>query len=370
MSLVEDLPAPVVELLRSGIMCEFATINSAGVPIDTPMLYLPAEDLSSFDVATGLAYPVKAERARRNPRAGILVEGRPGEPVIAIAGLAAVRDADLQAAADRYLAEAGYVLVGGVTWELARQAVWYWTRIIVEIAPLRICWWDEHAAMDRPPHVWNAPAGTIYPASDPRPPGRLSEGPNWKLRDWRELAGQALARNAPAHLSLLDDEGFPVPVPVRPLGLGDDTIELDVPIGAPWRRRGKATLTFEGLETFVGEVSADGGVTSLIVERPMPVHPQMEDPMTQWLPTPENREILMRRLEHETRRRGQPIPVIPEQPPQPSESAKLRMARVREAAETQFAESLDGSPLSNLAELVGDGEKQSATARKDQGRGI
>lgn len=352
MSIAEELPAPVVDLLKSGLMCEFATINSAGVPIDTPMLYFPGKGLTSFDVGTGLAYPVKAERARKNPRTGITIEGQPGEPVVAVTGIAAVRDADLQAATDRYLAEAGFVLVGGVTWEFARKAIWYWTRIIVEISPARIYWWDSHDAMDRPPHVWVAPPGTIYPDSDPRPPGSLSEGPNWKLRDWGDLARQALAREAPAHLTRFDADGFPVPLPVRPVELTAAGFRLDAPGGAPWPGGGMACLTFEGLETFVGAVSGEGNGTVMQVQRALPVHPQMEDPMTQWKPTDENREILMRRLLHEAERRGQPLPVIPELPPVPTDGATLRMARIQQVASAQFEDASDGSPLSNLADLV------------------
>ena len=117
----------------------------------------------------------------------MLLEGTPQEPVISIAGRAAVQDSDLQANADRYLAETAFNRVGPAPWPLARQAVWYWTRIIVSITPARVRWWDNPASMDQPPHEWRAPAGTAFPVSDPEPPGKISASPKWpRQQPWQE----------------------------------------------------------------------------------------------------------------------------------------------------------------------------------------
>ena len=212
MNALEGLPGHVVELIRSGLVFEFATVSKAGVPIDTPLLYFPAEDLSTIDCATGLAYPSKAERARRNPRVGLLIEGlAPGEPIVSIAGLAQVEDTDIQANSLRYIAETATGGTLTVPWSKAREAVWYWSRIIMRVQPKRVLWWESPAAMDGPPQVWEAPAETLQAPASPPPPGELSKAPEWSVAEWRDLADQALAGGKPAHLTLLDAEGFPLP---------------------------------------------------------------------------------------------------------------------------------------------------------------
>jgi hypothetical protein len=175
MSSLHDLPGHVFAMIESGVVAEFATVSAAGVPIDTPTYYFPADDMSTIDLATGLPNPAKAERARRNLKVGILIEGRPEEPVVVMRAHAAVRDSDIQSNAIRYLAETGYKGIShGVTWEQARLAVTYWSRIIIENKPERIYWWDCHAALANPPQVWHAAPDTVYPESDPAPSGKMN----------------------------------------------------------------------------------------------------------------------------------------------------------------------------------------------------
>jgi hypothetical protein len=334
MTIREDLPATVLDLIDCGMFAEYATVSAAGVPIDTPVLYFPSADLRSFDLATGVAYPAKAERARRNPKVGLLLEGGPDAPVISVAGMAAVRDRDLQGNVDRYLSEAAHTLPHNPDWSLARQAVWYWTRILVEITPVRVLWWDAPSRMDGAPRRWDAPAGTIFPQSDPAPPGKASEAAKWREGPWAELAGQALARGAAGHLSVIDADGYPLPIRARSLAATEDGFLLDLPRGVPGALEGKACLTFGGVETFIGEAAWANGRVSMRVERALPVFPMTEDMVQLWNPAPATREQLMHRLRQETDRRGQPIPMIPDQRPEPSEGYRRRLERRKASAAT------------------------------------
>jgi hypothetical protein len=227
----------------------------------------------------------------------------------------------------RYLSESGHTLPHNPDWSLARQAVWYWTRILVEIAPARVLWWDNPAAMDRPPQRWQAPAGTIFPRSDPAPPGNTSNGPKWAERSWQELADQALRRHATGHLSVLDHEGFPLPVRARAIATTQTGFALDMPSGIPWTMTGRACLTFGGVESFIGEVRRENAILAMRVDRALPVFPMTQDTKQLWQPTEDTRAQLMRRLREETMRRGQAIPAIPLERPKPTDGHLRRMQR-------------------------------------------
>jgi hypothetical protein len=323
MTWAQDLPPELVEFIRTRVVGEYATVSAAGVPIDTPTYVFPSADLLTLDVGTGLAYPAKAERARRNPKVGLLLEGGPEDPVVSVAALATVRDADLQANLERYLAETIFspnVNPEQVPWDEVRAMTWYLTRMLVCATPMQIRWWVSRSAMDQPPQTWRAPRGTLAPPSDPAPGGQASQAPLWPQRSDAELKARALAEGLPAHLTLLDPDGYPLPVRVRRVEDHPEGFGLDVPQGAPWSE-GKATLSFIGKEIFVGELRTAGPLRRFRVERALPV-----SPLTDGGPRPETLVALYERLEHELTRRGQSVPVVPEQPPAPTEGAKVRLA--------------------------------------------
>jgi hypothetical protein len=325
---MKALPQSVIDVLEQAIVSEFATVSQAGVPIDTPTYCFPSDDLSNVGIATGLSYPAKANRARRNPKVGLLVEGLlPGQPIIAIRALASVRDADFAANARRYIAETGFELISnGLDWSGARKAVWYWTRLIVECFPVRVYWWDNAEAMDGAPHVWDAPAGSTVPASDPAPGGKPSAPTEAAATDWHGLAKAAAERGSPAHFTVCDEDGWPMPIRAADARADDQGFIFTVPKGLPWKTDGACTLTFQGLETFVGQASASDGTVRMAVERALPQHPLVMNPAEVLQPTDATRERLMARLREEMERRGKDIPLIPEEEPAPTRIALRRKA--------------------------------------------
>jgi hypothetical protein len=248
--------------------------------------------------------------------------------VISIAGFAAVKDSDLQANLDRYLTET--IFSPNISpelndWAHIRETMkYYLARIIVCIKPSHVRWWSNRAAMDNAPQEWRAPANTVYSKSDPAIPGKGSAPPDWGQPTWQELRATALHQQMPSHLTLVDAGGHPLPMPVLAYKEHAKGFSLEVPKGAPWRE-GKATLSFIGKEIFVGDVTVEGSQSILHVERALPVWPLM----TEAVASERTYAALMKRLDQELARRGQTLPVIPEQPPAPTAGAKLREAGYR-----------------------------------------
>jgi hypothetical protein len=103
-----NLPENVLAVTHQFQTCEYASISGKGEPITYPMLPFVSPDGRTFDVATGLTYPAKAERARRNPKVALLYSYPRGSkladtPTVLVVGRAAVRDQDLQDNTNRYI---------------------------------------------------------------------------------------------------------------------------------------------------------------------------------------------------------------------------------------------------------------------------
>jgi hypothetical protein len=342
MNTLHDLPEHVFKLIESGVVAEFSTVSSAGVPIDTPTYYFPSDDMATLDLATGLPNPAKAERARHDAKVGLLIEGRPEEPIVVVRARAAVRDRDIQSNAIRYLAETGYKGIShGITWEQARLAVTYWSRIIIENKPERVYWWDNRAALDAPPGVWNASPNTVYPTSDPPPAGKMKPSA-WPVRPWQDVARDAVQAGAAAHLSVLDADGYPLPMRAQSFEVVDEGFRLVMPRGVPWALSGKGSLTFAGFRTFIGDVVpaasaqpvagtpglAGAHAVLLRVERSLPQHPSTLDTKQVLQPSEDTLRKARERLEYEAQRRGQSLPTIPLEPPPRTRIALIRQARI------------------------------------------
>jgi hypothetical protein len=126
------------------------------------------------------------------------------------------------------------------------------------------------------------------------------------------------------HLTVCDDEGFPLPFRMRAAALVSDGFTLDVPKGAPWKPTGPASLCFAGKGTFVGQVTPTTDGAHMTVERRLPDLPLMADPAQLWVPQPDTKAALLARLEEELARRGLELPHVPEDPPAPTAGSLLR----------------------------------------------
>jgi hypothetical protein len=102
-----DVPA-FLEQAAGFITTEYASLTRAGDPVTWPVTPYAGLTGTTLDVATGLTYPLKAERARRDPRVALsfsypVGSGLDPAPTYLVQGLATVRDADLRATSSRYL---------------------------------------------------------------------------------------------------------------------------------------------------------------------------------------------------------------------------------------------------------------------------
>jgi hypothetical protein len=322
--LVPGWPDGLTDLFERAITCEYASLTRSGAPVTIPAT--PYLGSGTLDVSTGLTYPAKAERARRNGKVALLfadpIGARPRTtPVVLVQGHAAVRDADLQANTDRYVRVSAEKLPEATKGQpkfLLRRFAFYYARIWVEITPLRIRRWEDRELAAQP-QEWRLEPEPPLPSSDPEPPGRRP--PPWKdvPPDWRAATARALRELPLADLTVIDGDGYPVCVPVSAGELVGDEVALRVGAGAPSLPDGPACLTvhdhderFTSQEnhTLVGTLSGDSDGPKLRVARAL----------ANWSITGNRAKIavdflrngrrLAPRLKTEAARRGQPVPRV------------------------------------------------------------
>jgi hypothetical protein len=267
-------PEALVPLFERAVTVEYTSLTAAGRPITVPITPYVEPGGRTLDISTGLTYPAKAERARRNPKVSLLFADPVGSglvdpPVVLVQGLATVRDADLQANTDRYVHETMAKLPEAFKGQprfVLRRLNWYFARIWIEVTPIRMWWWASKA-LDQEPSRWTAPEDTLAPPSDPAPPGK--QPPAWldPPRDWRAVGAHAAAHLEQRDLSWVGDDGFPLDVPVLEVEGTAEGFRVRFGPNLPAAPRGPACLTFhthpraftnQENHTFVGEVSEAG----------------------------------------------------------------------------------------------------------------
>jgi hypothetical protein len=320
-------PDEILGIVEKSLTVEYASLTKRGVPITFPVMPQVGEDGRTLDVATGLTYPVKAERARNNPKVCLLYSeplgcGLEEPPVVLVYGLATVRDADLQANTDSYVrfatkrfAELGVPIPAF----FLRTMAWYLARIFIEVTPMRILWW-EGGVLSREPKAWQAPDGTQAPDSDPAPVGKVHKSLNTPLTGWRSEAEYAVNSLGKPVLTVVDADGFPVPFRTQHASTTGDGFHLELFPQTPAPARGKASLCFHlhdekfswnENKTFVGEVTGDADTAFFKVDRLLAGQSLKKgSQISVMLNMLKLRRQLAPRLKPEAQRRGQPVPKI------------------------------------------------------------
>jgi hypothetical protein len=317
-------PAELVTVFERSITCNYASLTRNGAPVTMPTT--PYVGDRTLDVSTGLTYPAKAERARRNPKVALLFAdpigvGVGSGPVVLVQGHAAVRDADLQANTDRYAPASMKKLPGSVKGQpkfLLRRLTYYYARIWIELTPMHIRWWPDRD-LSEPPREWTAAEDLELPESDPAPSGR--QPPAWlePPEQWREVAAGALRDLPLADLTALDNDGYPICIPVTPGELSGEEVSFRIGLGAPELVPGPACLTVHGHDerfttqenhTLMGELLVGANEPRLRIDRAL----------ADWSLTGNRAQIafgflakgrrLAPRLKAEAARRGQPVPRV------------------------------------------------------------
>jgi hypothetical protein len=313
------------DVFSNAIAAEYASLTRSGTPVTIPTTPYVGSG-RTLDVSTGITYPAKAERARKNPKVCLLFadplgEGMENAPVVLVQGHGAVRDADLQANTDRYirvsLVKLPDATKGQPKFVLKRMA-FYYARIWIEITPLRIRWWNDRS-MAQEPGEWLAPAGRALPESDPAPQGAAP--PAWREppADWRSLAAHAVADLPLADLTTVDEGGYPLCVPVTDARLVDDVVEFRIGAGAPALTAGHACLTLHGHEarfkgqenhTLIGRFDSIPGGGRFRVDRALADWSLAGGRVATSMAFLAARRRLVTRLRSEAVRRGQPVPKV------------------------------------------------------------
>ena len=322
-------PGQAIPMMARALTCQFATLTRAGCPITWPVTPYVNDDRMSIDVSTGVAYPAKAERARQNPNVALLFGDSVGltmeaPPTVLVLGAAAVRDSDLQANTDRFVARSFNKLPAAmrqVPWFVMRAQAWYWARIWIEVTPLRILWWQA-GRTDEEPRIWSAPDVLVLKPSDPAPGGAPPVA--WQPvdgHDWRNHAARSIGRIGNPTVTFVA-EGWPVPVPATGLRAVPDGFVGRLPAGLPFGTgslEGPACLSFQrhaekfvghDNAAFVGRAGTEGNDFHFTVARRLGDFVLPGGRLRRTRRFLAYGRVLGRRLEPECRRREQPVPRV------------------------------------------------------------
>ena len=314
----------ICEQAAAFVTTEYASLDRKNGPVTWPVTPYPGEG-GTIDVSTGLTYPLKAERARRNPKVALAFSQPRGSALdhpatFVVQGLATVRDTDLRANSARYLTVSNArfpQMYTGTPTPMLRGMAFYWARIWIEVTPVRVLWWAD-GDLDRAPRIWEPEVTTTAPSSDPAPAGRGAG--SWSTRkpvDWRKRSHDALDRLGAPVLTTVTADGWPLPLRVRDAERIATGFRVRPPAGVRIGD-GPASLTFHSHgEVFdsqenIGLVgscraNADGSV-DFDADRALNEFIVPKNPIRRMIYLMSAGRKLSKRLESEAARRGQAVP--------------------------------------------------------------
>jgi hypothetical protein len=287
-------PEEILGIVENSKTVEYASLTKAGVPITFPMLLFINEDGLTMDISTALSFPAKAQRARNNPKVCLLFSeplgcGLDNPPVVLVYGRATIRDADLQANTDRFV---------NLVFQRFPDVYGQFPGILLE----RMGW------------------GTQAPRSDPAPIGKGLKRWDKPPTGWRNPAQHALASLGRPVLTVVDADGYPVPIRTDDATLTAEGFQLTLCRTSPAPAQGKACLTFHKHDeqfiswqenlVFVGQVSGNSEHAFFKVDRRLTSISLKGSQMRIKLDLFKLGLRLTPRLKVEARRRGQAVPTI------------------------------------------------------------
>ena len=305
------------------VTTEYASLDRTGSPVTWPVTPYLGEH--TVDVSTGLTYPLKAERARRNPKVTLSFSlprgsGLQSPGTFVVQGLATVRDADLRANSARYLEVSNArfpQMYAAMPTAMLRGMAFYWSRIWIEVTPVRVLWWPN-GDLDCAPQTWLPTTALTAPPSDPAPAGRGAG--SWKNTtpvDWNRRTRGALDRLGMPVLTTVTTDGWPLPLRVRDAEPTETGFRVRPPAGVDVLP-GAASLTFHGHgEVFDSQeniglvggchVNGDGSV-EFEARRALNDFIVPKNPLRRMIYLASAGRRLSKRLDAEAARRGQTVP--------------------------------------------------------------
>lgn len=231
-----EIPPALNPVFQKFFASEYAYFTPKGEPLCWPVSPYWYPDRGVLAIATGLAYPNKAEYPKRNPRVALffsnpMFSGLEAAPKVLVQGDATVIDEDIQENTDRYVTEMRHKFPQarvGLNTLTVKFLDFYLPRLWVEITPVRIFVW--HEGRDEPEIFGRDPGDT----SDQEQQQITDHSPVGLgvLLEWIRRLGEAV-------IAVKGPNGYPNMVRTRVWAEDGDKIGLENSPGT-----GAAALTF------------------------------------------------------------------------------------------------------------------------------